>query len=67
MVEINPNHVYTLNAHLIFANRLWSDKSIDIDITKPFIKTKLEYILNNDLDKSGPRYMFSKEFIIRNF
>jgi len=61
----------TLEAHFMFSAFIWNDirnfkglgsKSIKHDI----VRKHLEYIMKNDPDKLGIRYILAKEFIIKN-
>ncbi|MDP2302802.1 MAG: hypothetical protein Q8N03_10320 [Ignavibacteria bacterium] len=58
-----PNHPLILNLHLIFAK-------IFINITDDKIdsatKKHVEFVVQNELDKTHPRYLLAKEFLISN-
>jgi hypothetical protein len=61
--EKYPHHPLILNLHLIFVNffsRLIDDK-FDSDTKK-----HLEFVVQNELDKTHPRYMLAKEFLLNN-
>ena len=66
-----PSSQLTLEAHFMFSAFIWNDirnfkglgsKSIKHDI----VRKHLEYIMKNDPDKLGIRYILAKEFIIKN-
>jgi hypothetical protein len=64
-----PSHPYTLDIHLAYAMK--KDNFPGVGISKKEIKKlilkDLEHIVTHDKDKTGLRYIFAKEYIIKNF
>jgi hypothetical protein len=58
-----PNHSLTLNLHLIFARIFMNVSRRKIDIET---KQHIEFVVQNELDKTHPRYLLAKEFLISN-
>lgn len=58
-----PHHSTTLDLNLIFVNifMVKDDDTYDNDT-----KTHLEFVVQNELDKTHPRYMLAKEFLLNN-
>lgn len=56
-----PHHPITLNLHLIIAKVFMSKTSDGYDYST---KKHLEYVLQNEVDKTSPRYMFAREFLL---
>ena len=60
-----PDHSLTLNLHLIIAKIFLEEEGADDDkgIKSAEAKEHLEYILKNDPDQAGLRYLLVKEFM----
>lgn len=58
-----PHHSTTLELNLIFVN-IFMEK--DGDKYDNRTKTHLEFVVQNELDKTHPRYMLAKEFLLNN-
>jgi hypothetical protein len=58
-----PNNPITLDLNLIFVN-IFMIK--DDDTYDAMTKTRLEFVVQNELDKTHPRYMLAKEFLLNN-
>jgi len=58
-----PHNPITLDLNLIFA-KIFMDKDGDtIDLET---KSRLEFVVQNKLNKTNPRYMLAKEFLLNN-
>ena len=70
MDKYHPNNPYTLDIHLILAGAYRNDKNVlyynEKNQNKAVLK-ELQFILDNDNDKLGLRYILAKEFVIRNY
>jgi len=58
-----PHHALVLNLHLIYANLFMLKNNEKIDSGT---KKHLEFVVQNELDKTHPRYMLAKEFLLNN-
>lgn len=58
-----PHHPLLLNLHLIFA-KIFMTKSGDLIDNQT--KKHLEFVVQNELDKTHPRYLLAKEFLLNN-
>jgi len=58
-----PNNPITLNLNLVFAKIFMLKDGDTIDLKT---KTHLEFVVQNELDKTHPRYMLAKEFLLNN-
>ncbi|MCH7963154.1 MAG: hypothetical protein IH852_04360 [Bacteroidetes bacterium] len=61
--EKHPNHPLVLNLHLIYANYF---KLIDDEKFDSYTKKHLEFVVQNEPDKTHPRYLMAKEFLLSN-
>lgn len=63
-ISINfPHHPLTLELHLIYA-KIFMRK--DGDIIDKDTKAHLEFVIQNELDKTHPRYLLTREFLLNN-
>ncbi len=64
----HPNNNLTFDAHVMLAGTVWNASNVDVSKRnkKKIVKQLLEYVLNNDTDKLGYRFIIVKEFVIRN-
>ena len=58
-----PHHPLTLNLHLIFA-KSFLDKTEGVIDSET--KQHLEFVIQNELDKTHPRYLLAREFLLNN-
>ena len=58
-----PHHPLLLNLHLIFAKIFMYKSGSLIDYAT---KKHLEFVVQNELDKTHPRYLLAKEFLLNN-
>jgi hypothetical protein len=58
-----PNHSVTLELNLIFAKLFFKKNGDSYDLET---KSRIEFIVQNELDKTHPRYMLAKEFLLNN-
>jgi len=58
-----PHHPLTLNLNLIFAKVFCSYSG---EVTDPQIKKYLEFVIQNEQDKTHPRYLLTREFLLDN-
>ena len=66
-----PSAQLTLEAHFMFSAYIWNDEKNFASLggksaRKKIVRQHLEYIMKNDPDKLGIRYILAKEFIIKN-
>ena len=60
-----PNHHLTLDLCLILAKSFLRDNAGD-KIFSLFAKENFEFVVQNELDKTHPRYLLTKEFLLNN-
>ena len=58
-----PNNPITLNLNLVFAHIFMQKEDDKIDSST---KKRLEFVVQNELDKTNPRYLLAKEFLLNN-
>ena len=58
-----PHHPLILNLHLIFAKVFMIKDGDEIDTDT---KSHLEFVVQNELDKTNPRFLLAKEFLLSN-
>ena len=58
-----PHHPLTLDLHLIFAKIFGMYLG---RVIYPQIKKHLEFVIQNELDKTHPRYLLTREFLLNN-
>jgi len=58
-----PHHPLTLDLHLIFAKIFGMYLG---RVIYPEIKKHLEFVIQNELDKTHPRYLLTREFLLNN-
>lgn len=58
-----PHHPLTLQSHLIFAKVFMKKSGDNIDSDT---KKHLEFVVQNELDRTHPRYLLSREFLLDN-
>jgi hypothetical protein len=62
-----PSSQFTLDAHFIFSAYIWNDVNIKSkSVKKGLVSSHLQYIMENDSETLGLRYILAKEFIIKN-
>ena len=68
MKEKHPNSNLTFDAHIMLARVLWNSNPSEMPSKrkKSIVKELLEYVLKNDKNIIGYRYLIAKEFVIRN-
>jgi len=60
-----PHHPLTLELHLIFA-KVFLDRNTYTEEINLETKKHLEYVIKNELDKTHPRYLLTREFLLNN-
>jgi len=58
-----PHHPLTLDLHLIFAKIFGMYLG---RVIYPEIKKHLEFVIQNELDKTHPRHLLTREFLLNN-
>jgi hypothetical protein len=58
-----PHNPITLDLNLVFAKIFMKKDGATIDLET---KSRLEFVVQNELDKTNPRYMLAKEFLLNN-
>ena len=67
--EKYPKNEYVLDLHVMYASTIWNTSTqwINKKDKKKITQELLQYVLENDENKTGYRFNIVKEFIIRNF